>query len=334
MYQFISLLPKLSCWSLSFDSSGLFVRPMEAILLIFVFWQQQCLCETNGGYQLKLHSTDGQEVNPLWSCWFCINKIHYLRRCVGLNGLIVKTFVEFTLSNLLLEDMWWVTQISSIPCRNSFCLFISGKVSWKYGLIIHVFLSFTCSLPVDSSKGTAVSGQAVVKIIADLYVFFWKTVEERMANTFTPPLHEDLGIHYTELLSVWWRNPGPLQEADQASWVISPTLLTLHPWHQMTRLSVKQRSPQESQPSQHRFHLVSGAAAQGWWHHKDGRHTHNQSSLLQWAPRKKAWSWCSKKVLPRPAEETACIDGNHPWVMATEGLIPRQLVLISEKSQS
>ena len=48
-------------------------------------------------------------------------------------------------------------------------------------------------------------------------------------------------------------------------------LLVLHLWHQVAILCVKQRSPQESLPAQHRVHLVSGAAALGWPHHKDGR---------------------------------------------------------------
>ena len=34
--------------------------------------------------------------------------------------------------------------------------------------------------------------------------------------------------------------------------------------------SMCQRSPQESQPAQHRVHLASGAAALGWPRHKDG----------------------------------------------------------------
>ena len=38
-------------------------------------------------------------------------------------------------------------------------------------------------------------------------------------------------------------------------------------------------------------------------------------------------------MLQKPAEETACTDGNQRSVMAAGGLRPRQLVLISEKSQ-
>ena len=56
----------------------------------------------------------------------------------------------------------------------------------------------------------------------------------------------------------------------------------------MARLRVKRRSPQESQPAQHRVHLASGAAGLGWPRHKDGRRAHVQGSLLQPAPRRKA----------------------------------------------
>ena len=41
----------------------------------------------------------------------------------------------------------------------------------------------------------------------------------------------------------------------------------------------------------------------------------------------------SRKRYKRPAEETACTGGNQPPVMAAGGLRPRQLALISEKSQ-
>ena len=99
------------------------------------------------------------------------------------------------------------------------------------------------------------------------------------------------------------------------------------------RLRVERRSPQESQPAQHRVHLASGAVALGWSRHKDGRHTHAKSSLLQQAPRRKAQSWCSKKASQRPAEETACTGWNQPSVMTARGLRPRQLAFVSEKSQ-
>ena len=49
---------------------------------------------------------------------------------------------------------------------------------------------------------------------------------------------------------------------------------------------------------------------------------------------RKARSWCSKKTLQRPTEVTACTGGNQPSVIAAEGLSPRQLALVGEKSQS
>ena len=147
-----------------------------------------------------------------------------------------------------------------------------------------------------------------------------------MAGLLAPPLHKDPGIlgRRRSHPPVRCRNLGSLSEADQATGAVSPTLLALHPWHQMARPRVERRSPEESQPAQHRFHLVSG---------KEGGRTHTQSSLLQRAPRRKARSWCSKKALQRSAEETACTGGNLPSVMAAGGLRPRQLALISEKSK-
>ena len=93
-----------------------------------------------------------------------------------------------------------------------------------------------------------------------------------------------------------------------APWAVSPTLLALHPGHQMARLRVKRSSPKESQPARNRVNLGSGTAVLGWSRLKDGRRTHAQSSLLQWAPRRKAPSWCSKKTLQRSAEETSCTE--------------------------
>ena len=156
-----------------------------------------------------------------------------------------------------------------------------------------------------------------------------------MAESLAPPLHKDPGIHgrCPSHPPVQCRDLGSLTEADQATGAVSPTLLAVHPWHQMARPRVERRSPQKSQIAQHRVHLASGAAALGWPRHKDGRRTHAQSSLLQRAPRRKARSWCSKKALRRSAEETACKGGNQPSVMAAGGPRPRQQALISEKSQ-
>ena len=52
------------------------------------------------------------------------------------------------------------------------------------------------------------------------------------------------------------------------------------------------------------------------------------------SPIRKAWSWCSKKALQRPNEETTCTGGNQPSVMAAGGLRRGQLAHISEESQS
>ena len=75
------------------------------------------------------------------------------------------------------------------------------------------------------------------------------------------------------------QRPGFSSRADQAT-SVSQTLLALHLWHQMARLLVKQRSPQESQPAQHIVHLASGAVALGRPRHKDERCTHTQNSLV------------------------------------------------------
>ena len=90
------------------------------------------------------------------------------------------------------------------------------------------------------------------------------------------------------------------------------------------KTNVKRRSPQDSQPAQHRVNRASGTAALGWPRKKDEGHMHAQSGLLQRAPRRKTRSWRSKKVLRRPAEETACTGRNQPSVMAAGGLRPRQ----------
>ena len=63
--------------------------------------------------------------------------------------------------------------------------------------------------------------------------------------------------------AVWSRGLGSLSEADQSSGAVSPMLLALHPWQQRARPRVKRRSPQESQPAQHKVNLASGAAALG-----------------------------------------------------------------------
>ena len=125
-----------------------------------------------------------------------------------------------------------------------------------------------------------------------------------MAESLAPPLHKDPGIEGCRRSHppVGCRDMGSLSEADRATGAVSPTLLALHPWHQMARPRVERRKPQESQTAKHRVHLASGAAALGWPRHTDGRRSHTKRSLLHRAPRRKARSWCSKKALQRSAE--------------------------------
>ena len=95
--------------------------------------------------------------------------------------------------------------------------------------------------------------------------FLWKTVKESMVKPLAPPLHEAPGIQGRRRYHppVRCRDLGSLSEADQATGVVSPTLPVLHPWHQMARPCVEQRSLQKSQPAQHRVHLASGATVLG-----------------------------------------------------------------------
>ena len=95
-------------------------------------------------------------------------------------------------------------------------------------------------------------------------------LSKSMADSLAPPLHKDPGLQSCRSHSpVRCRDLGSLSEVDQATGAVSPTLLALHPWHQMARSRVKRRSPQESQPLQQRVHLASGAAALGWPRHED-----------------------------------------------------------------
>ena len=95
-----------------------------------------------------------------------------------------------------------------------------------------------------------------------------------MAESRASPLYKDPGIQGRRRSHppVRCRDLGSLSEGDQATGAVLPTLLALHPWHQMARPRVEQRSPQESQPAQRRVRLASVAAALGWPRHKDARH--------------------------------------------------------------
>ena len=58
-----------------------------------------------------------------------------------------------------------------------------------------------------------------------------------MAKPLAPPPHEAPGIQGRRRSHppVGCRDLGSLSEADQATGAVSPTLLVLHPWHQMAR---------------------------------------------------------------------------------------------------
>ena len=108
----------------------------------------------------------------------------------------------------------------------------------------------------------------------------------------------------------------------------------LHPWHQMTRPRVKRRSPQESQPAQHRSSpscfrcsCAGLALSQGWKTYVCPKQSSSASS------KKERAIVVLQKSLQRAAEKTACVGGSQPSVMAAGGLIQRQLVLVSEKTQ-
>ena len=136
-----------------------------------------------------------------------------------------------------------------------------------------------------------------------------------MAESLAPPLHKDAGIQGRRRSHppVRCRDLGFLSEADQAAGAVSPTLLALHPCHQMARLRVKRRIPQESRPAQHTVHLTSSAAALGWPRHKDGRHTHAQSSLLQRTLRRKDLRKCYKDQLKTKRQLAQAVISNQSW---------------------
>lgn len=101
------------------------------------------------------------------------------------------------------------------------------------------------------------------------------------------------------------------KEADRASlyWAISPTLLALLPWHHMARLRVKQKHPEQNQPTSHRVVLVLCYVTRGWPHPQNWRHTHALINLLQPDSERKAR--CCKNILYRPTEETNWRDSLH-----------------------
>ena len=101
---------------------------------------------------------------------------------------------------------------------------------------------------------------------------------KRVWQSHSLRLSTKLQVYRTVVVTtlLYGAEPRSLSEADQATGAVSPTLLALHPWHQMARSRVERRSPQESQPAQHRVHLASDAFALGWPRHKGGRRSHAQ----------------------------------------------------------
>ena len=157
-----------------------------------------------------------------------------------------------------------------------------------------------------------------------------KTVKESMAEPLAPSLHKAPGIQgrHRSHPPVLCRDLGSLSEADQTTGAVSPTLLALHPWHQMAKSCVERRSPQET-------HLPSIGSillqVQQLW---AGHVTRMEDVRM---PRAVFFSELQEGKCDlgaqRSAKETACIGANQPSNMAAGSLGPRQLALISEKSQ-
>ena len=134
-------------------------------------------------------------------------------------------------------------------------------------------------------------------------------------------------------LPVWCRDLGSLPESYQATWVVSPALLALHPWHQMARLVLnKEVLKRASLPKLNGqpVDLASVATALGWPHLKDGRHTHAQKAVFSElqeekrdcdAPRKRY-----KDQLKRQLAQTG---SGHQSLQQKPS--DRELALISEK---
>ena len=151
-----------------------------------------------------------------------------------------------------------------------------------------------------------------------------------MAESLVPPLHQDSGIGccHCSHPPVRCRDLGPPSAADQATGAVSSTLLVLHLWHQMARPRVERSSHQESQPAQHRVHFALGAAALGWPHHKGGRCTHFKAVFFNELQEGKRDHGAPRKRYKDQLKKQPAL------VMAAGSLRPRQLTLISEKSQS
>ena len=70
---------------------------------------------------------------------------------------------------------------------------------------------------------------------------FLGRLSKRVWQSFALPLNEDPCIqsHHCSYPPVLCRDLSSLPEADEATWVVPPMLLALHPWHHMATLRVK-----------------------------------------------------------------------------------------------
>ena len=152
-----------------------------------------------------------------------------------------------------------------------------------------------------------------------------------MAESLSPPLHKDPGIQNRRRSHppVRCRGLGSPSEADQATGAVSPTLLALHPWHQMARpVSNEEVLKRASLPSMKstllqmqlrradhvtRMEDVRMPKAVFFSELQEGKRNRG-------APRKRH----------RDQLKRACTGGEQPSVMAGGGLRPRQMTLISE----
>ena len=159
------------------------------------------------------------------------------------------------------------------------------------------------------------SQQGSRQLTVQIQQLLWKTAKEGVAESLTHLLclSTKIQVHTTVVI------PTLLYGAETE--VLNRKQIRLLEWfhqgclHSILGIKlqncVSNKEVLKSQPAQHRVHFASDVAALGWPPHKDGRHTHAQSSLL----------W-------RPAEETACTGRNQPSVMTAGGVWSRQLALI------
>ena len=143
-----------------------------------------------------------------------------------------------------------------------------------------------------------------------------------MKESLAPPFHKNRCRHSHPPVRRC-KDLGSLPEADQATRAVSSTLLVLHPWHQIARLCVKRKSHQKGQPA----HIASCAAG-----HVSGMEDSRMPKALFFSELRKRYKDQLRRQLS--LGEGGGGGGDQPSVMAAGGLRPRQLTLISEKSQS